>query len=187
MKPETRARTSTLSTATNRPVYSSHSVICFCNGRATVTGGGGGAAPAACLVSQPVSAWATSARKPNKAARMMTAGMGLSSGIASIIAYNPTKCCTAVAALHATPAPAIQSCFWMMRPPMYTDRARSVGGEWKNGGGRNGEDVINPATEKPLARLPHASTGDLDAALAAAGKGLAVWRATSAYDRAKVL
>src|SRR5262249_57489841 len=41
--------------------------------------------------------------------------------------------------------------------------------------------------EKPLARLPHASTGDLDAALAAAGKGLAVWRATSAYDRAKVL
>src|SRR5215813_12966037 len=91
MKPETRARTSTLSTATNRPVYSSHSVICFCNGRATVTGGGGGAAPAACLLSQPVSAWAASARKPNKAARMMTAGMGLSSGIASIIAYNPTK------------------------------------------------------------------------------------------------
>src|ERR1700741_1992518 len=40
MKPETRARTSTVSTATNRPVYSSHSVIFFCSGRDTVTGGG---------------------------------------------------------------------------------------------------------------------------------------------------
>jgi succinate-semialdehyde dehydrogenase/glutarate-semialdehyde dehydrogenase len=38
-----------------------------------------------------------------------------------------------------------------------------------------------------LASLPHASTADLDAALAAAEKGLAVWRNTSAYDRAKVM
>src|SRR5215475_15769267 len=71
--------------------------------------------------------------------------------------------------------------------PMYTDLALYIGGEWKNGGGRKGEDVVNPATEKPLARLPHASTSDLDQALAAATKGFEVWRATSAYDRAKVL
>ena len=70
---------------------------------------------------------------------------------------------------------------------MYTDLALYIGGEWKNGGGRKGEDVVNPATEKPLAKLPHASTSDLDAALASAAKGFAVWRATSAYDRAKVL
>ncbi len=70
---------------------------------------------------------------------------------------------------------------------MYPDLALYVGGEWKNGGSRKGEDVINPATEKPLARLPHASTADLDEALAAATKGFEVWRATPAYDRAKLL
>jgi succinate-semialdehyde dehydrogenase / glutarate-semialdehyde dehydrogenase len=70
---------------------------------------------------------------------------------------------------------------------MYTDLALHIGGSWLNGDGRQGEDVINPATEKPLGRLPHASASDLDAALAAAAKGFEVWRATSAYDRAKVL
>jgi len=38
-----------------------------------------------------------------------------------------------------------------------------------------------------LGHLPHASTADLDAALAAAAKGFAVWKATSAYDRAKIM
>ena len=47
--------------------------------------------------------------------------------------------------------------------------------------------MINPATDKPLAHLPHASKADLDAALAAAKKGFAVWRATSAYDRSKIM
>ena len=70
---------------------------------------------------------------------------------------------------------------------MYTDLALHIGGAWRNGDGRQGEDVVNPATEKPLARLPHASASDLDEALEAAKGGLAVWRATSAYDRAKVL
>ena len=70
---------------------------------------------------------------------------------------------------------------------MYTDLALHIGGDWQGGDGRKGEDVVNPATEKPLARLPHASQSDLDAALAAAEKGFKVWRATSAYDRAKVL
>jgi succinate-semialdehyde dehydrogenase/glutarate-semialdehyde dehydrogenase len=70
---------------------------------------------------------------------------------------------------------------------MYTELALHIGGAWLNGGGRQGEDVLNPATEKPLGRLPHAGTGDLDQALEAARKGLAAWRATSAYDRAKVL
>ncbi len=70
---------------------------------------------------------------------------------------------------------------------MYTDLSLYIGGNWRNGDGRQGEDVVNPATEKPLARLPHASASDLDEALEAARKGLAVWRATSAYDRAKLL
>ena len=70
---------------------------------------------------------------------------------------------------------------------MYTELALYIGGAWLNGDGRKSEDVINPATEKPLGRLPHASVNDLDQALAAAQAGLKVWRATAAYDRAKIL
>src|SRR5437868_7141883 len=70
---------------------------------------------------------------------------------------------------------------------MYTDLALYIDGKWVNGGGRKGEDVLNPATEKPLAHLPHASTADLDEALESAKKGFALWRATSAYDRCKIM
>jgi len=70
---------------------------------------------------------------------------------------------------------------------MYANLELFIGGKWLNGDGRKGEDVINPATEKPLAHLPHATTADLDQALEAAKKGLAIWRATAAYDRAKIM
>src|SRR3954469_5951896 len=70
---------------------------------------------------------------------------------------------------------------------MYTDLALYIDGKWVNGGGRKGEDVLNPATGKPLAHLPHAGKSDLDQALEAAKRGFALWRATSAYDRAKVM
>jgi succinate-semialdehyde dehydrogenase/glutarate-semialdehyde dehydrogenase len=70
---------------------------------------------------------------------------------------------------------------------MYTDLKLYIDGEWLNGEGRKGEEVINPATGKSLGRLPHASPADLDRALSAAQKGLATWRATHPADRAKVL
>jgi succinate-semialdehyde dehydrogenase/glutarate-semialdehyde dehydrogenase len=70
---------------------------------------------------------------------------------------------------------------------MYAKLELFIDGQWLDGDGRAGEDVINPATEKPLAHLPHASTADLDRALEAAKKGFAAWRATSAYDRAKIM
>src|ERR1700730_10614453 len=70
---------------------------------------------------------------------------------------------------------------------MYGNLELFIDGKWHGADGRKGEDVINPATEKPLAHLPHASQADLDQALDAAKKGLAVWRATSAYDRCKIL
>ncbi|MGA7569642.1 MAG: NAD-dependent succinate-semialdehyde dehydrogenase [Candidatus Aquilonibacter sp.] len=47
--------------------------------------------------------------------------------------------------------------------------------------------VINPATGAVLAELPIATDDDLHAALAAAAKGFAGWRAVSAYDRAIIL
>src|SRR5262249_31513221 len=80
---------------------------------------------------------------------------------------NPTKMLHRGGCLACYTAPCGTIMILSDEAPMYTDLALYIGGEWKNGGGRNGEDVVNPATEKPLARLPHASTGDLDAALAA--------------------
>jgi succinate-semialdehyde dehydrogenase / glutarate-semialdehyde dehydrogenase len=70
---------------------------------------------------------------------------------------------------------------------MYANLQLFIDGQWIDGNGRAGEEVINPATEKPLAHLPHASIADLDHALEAAKKGFAVWRAVSAYDRAKIM
>jgi len=70
---------------------------------------------------------------------------------------------------------------------MYSDLALYIDGKWLTGEGRKSEDVINPATGKVLAQLPHASTADLDAALEAAQKGFQVWKATSAYDRSKIM
>src|SRR5262245_23902512 len=70
---------------------------------------------------------------------------------------------------------------------MYAELGLYIDGKWHNGSGRKGEDVLNPATEKPLAQLPHASKADLDQALEAAKKGFAQWRFTSAFDRAKII
>ena len=71
---------------------------------------------------------------------------------------------------------------------MYSELGLYIDGAWKkNGGGNKGEDVINPATEKPLAHLPHASKADLDEALESAKRGFATWKSTSAYDRSKIM
>ncbi len=61
-----------------------------------------------------------------------------------------------------------------------------IDGQWLDGG-KDGEDVINPATGKALGRLPHATTADLDRALEAAKKGFAVWRKVSPYERSKIM
>jgi succinate-semialdehyde dehydrogenase/glutarate-semialdehyde dehydrogenase len=53
---------------------------------------------------------------------------------------------------------------------MYTELGLFIGGKWANGAGRKAEPVVNPANEKTLAELPHASKADLDEALAAAKK-----------------
>ena len=70
----------------------------------------------------------------------------------------------------ANPPPTVFRC--SNEVPMYSELALYIDGKWLNGEGRKGEDVINPATGKTLAHLPHASTADLDAALEAAAEGL---------------
>jgi succinate-semialdehyde dehydrogenase/glutarate-semialdehyde dehydrogenase len=70
---------------------------------------------------------------------------------------------------------------------MYTQLGLYIDGKWNHGNGAGGEDVINPATQKPLAHLPHASIKDLDAALAAAQAGFKLWKTKSAYDRGRII
>lgn len=71
---------------------------------------------------------------------------------------------------------------------MYPKLALYIAGQWKFAGstGRS-EDVVNPATGKPIASLPHTDIADLDDAVAAAVKGFSIWRAMTGYDRAKVM
>ncbi len=50
-----------------------------------------------------------------------------------------------------------------------------------------GEAVFNPATAASIGQVPHATTADLDAALAAAQTGFELWRVVPAQERGKVL
>ena len=70
---------------------------------------------------------------------------------------------------------------------MYTQLGLYIDGKWNHGNGGGGEDVLNPATQKPLAHLPHATAKDLDAALAAADAGFKLWKSKSAYDRGRII
>ena len=70
---------------------------------------------------------------------------------------------------------------------MYTELGLYIDGAWVKDGGRKLEPVLNPANEKTLAELPHATIADLDQALDAAIKGFAVWRAMSAYERSRIM
>jgi len=70
---------------------------------------------------------------------------------------------------------------------VYEELAMYIDGTWCQGSDGAGEEVINPATEEAIAHLPHASSADLDRALAAAAKGFEKWRATSAYDRGAII
>ncbi|MBB3033767.1 NAD-dependent succinate-semialdehyde dehydrogenase [Alteriqipengyuania lutimaris] len=62
-----------------------------------------------------------------------------------------------------------------------------IGGEKVSGGSRKTQDVIDPATAEVLGSLPHATSDDLDTALANADKGFHSWRKESADKRAAAL
>jgi succinate-semialdehyde dehydrogenase / glutarate-semialdehyde dehydrogenase len=73
------------------------------------------------------------------------------------------------------------------RAPVYEKLEMYIDGKWCQGSDGKSEDVVNPATEQPLGKLPHASKADLDRALQAAQKGFETWRRTSPYERAKII
>jgi succinate-semialdehyde dehydrogenase/glutarate-semialdehyde dehydrogenase len=62
-----------------------------------------------------------------------------------------------------------------------------IAGQWRDGSGGDTLPVLNPATGQTIAKLPVANRADLDEALAAVDAAFPVWKATSAYDRAKIL
>ncbi len=61
-----------------------------------------------------------------------------------------------------------------------------IDGKWTHAA-RPMIDVINPADESVVGQVPVASAADLDAALSAARRGFAVWRATSPQSRAALM
>ncbi|WP_110634027.1 NAD-dependent succinate-semialdehyde dehydrogenase [Salinicola salarius] len=69
----------------------------------------------------------------------------------------------------------------------YSDVRLYIDGEWREGQDGRQIDVINPATGEVIGRVAHAATSDLDAALAAAERGFQTWRATSAFERYKIM
>ena len=73
------------------------------------------------------------------------------------------------------------------QPQVYPKLQLFIAGEWIDKGHRNSSPVLNPATEEVLGELPHASTEDLDRALAAADKGFRVWKAFLPEERSAIL
>ncbi len=62
-----------------------------------------------------------------------------------------------------------------------------IDGVWQSGAGARTRDIIDPATEQVIGKVACAEIADLDAAVAAAERGFALWRATPAFERGKIL
>ena len=70
---------------------------------------------------------------------------------------------------------------------MYPELSLYIDGRFLSAEGRKEQDVFNPASGEVIGKLPHATRADLDAALAAAERGFALWRRSSPMERSKVL
>jgi succinate-semialdehyde dehydrogenase / glutarate-semialdehyde dehydrogenase len=69
----------------------------------------------------------------------------------------------------------------------YPDTQLFIDNQWRDASDGRSLAVMDPATGKEIGRVAHASRVDLDAALAAAQRGFAEWRATSPAERGKVM
>lgn len=69
----------------------------------------------------------------------------------------------------------------------YAELGLFIDGAWRREGSGGSLPVIDPATEETLGALPLAGAAELDAALTAAEKGFAAWRATTAEARQRVM
>ncbi|HEX6798567.1 MAG TPA: CoA-acylating methylmalonate-semialdehyde dehydrogenase [Ktedonobacterales bacterium] len=60
-----------------------------------------------------------------------------------------------------------------------------VGGQWVEATASETQEVRNPATDEPLAKVPLGNAADVDAAVAAAKAAFPAWRATPPQERAR--
>ena len=62
-----------------------------------------------------------------------------------------------------------------------------IGGDWADPTGSGTIDVLNPATEEVIGRVPEGEPGDVDRAVAAARDAFGAWSQTSVQERAGYL
>jgi succinate-semialdehyde dehydrogenase/glutarate-semialdehyde dehydrogenase len=62
-----------------------------------------------------------------------------------------------------------------------------IDGEWSGGAGSRGDDIINPATEEVLGRVPFAEPADVERAIAAAARAFPRWRDAGPDFRSGIL
>src|SRR5262245_14596855 len=62
-----------------------------------------------------------------------------------------------------------------------------IGGEWVNSKSDAWQDLINPATQAPLGKVPLADAAEVDAAVEAAARTFPEWRRTPPEDRIQPL
>lgn len=60
-----------------------------------------------------------------------------------------------------------------------------IGGEWVESASDGPQDVVNPATQKVLARVPMSTTAEVNAAVKAAREAFPEWRRTTPLTRAR--
>lgn len=66
---------------------------------------------------------------------------------------------------------------------MYEEYGLYIDGSWRNASDGGVKQVYDPATEEVIGTIPAATEADLDAALAAAERGLKIWRRTNPWER----
>ena len=69
----------------------------------------------------------------------------------------------------------------------YPEISLYIGGEWVQGSGGRGDDIVNPATEDVLGRVPFAEPDDVDRAIAAAKAAFPKWRDAGPDFRSSIL
>ena len=70
---------------------------------------------------------------------------------------------------------------------MYPQLSLYIDGQFISGGGRKEQEIVNPATNQVIGKLPHATREDLDLALTSAQRAFESWRKTSPMERSKIL
>ena len=72
-------------------------------------------------------------------------------------------------------------------PVQYQDTSLFIDGKWTAAASGETLPVVNPATGEVIGQVAHARIIDLDVAIAAAERALTAWKATPAFERARIM